>query len=67
MTARKFIDIGANLTDSMFSGVYNGSQKHPPDLDQVLARSFRIGLEKIIVTAGKSSILFSSNTNTLRL
>ncbi|KAM7537630.1 hypothetical protein Aperf_G00000067692 [Anoplocephala perfoliata] len=52
MTARKFIDIGANLTDSMFSGVYNGSQKHPPDLDQVLTRAFRTGLEKIIVTAG---------------
>ncbi|KAH9282539.1 putative deoxyribonuclease TATDN1 [Echinococcus granulosus] len=49
---RKFIDIGANLTDSMFSGIYNGSQKHAPDLDQVLSRAFSLGMEKIIVTAG---------------
>ncbi|VDO05408.1 unnamed protein product [Rodentolepis nana] len=52
MAARKFIDIGANLTDSMFSGYYNGSQKHKIDLDQVLSRAFQAGLEKIIVTAG---------------
>lgn len=49
---RKFIDIGANLTDSMFSGIYNGSRKHVPDLDHVLSRAFDLGMEKIIVTAG---------------
>lgn len=58
MAARKFIDIGANLTDSMFSGFYNGSQKHQADLNQVLSRAFQAGLEKIIVTAGLSSISF---------
>jgi hypothetical protein len=31
----RFIDIGANLTDVMYQGVYNGSSRHPPDL-QVL-------------------------------
>ncbi|VUZ40793.1 unnamed protein product [Hymenolepis diminuta] len=52
MAVRRFIDIGANLTDSMFSGFYNGSQKHQADLNQVLSRAFQFGLEKIIVTAG---------------
>ncbi|VDD79784.1 unnamed protein product [Mesocestoides corti] len=52
MLKRKFIDIGANLTDAMFQGIYNGSKKHMPDLDQVLSRAYKVGLEKIIVTAG---------------
>lgn len=47
-----FTDIGANLTDGMFRGVYNSSQKHPCDLDTVLDRSWHHGLEKIIITVG---------------
>lgn len=47
-----FPDIGANLTDGMFHGIYNGSQKHPDDLDIVLQRSWSNGLQKIIVTVG---------------
>lgn len=46
------LDIGANLTDGMFQGIYNGSQKHPDDLDIVLERSWNSGVEKIIVTVG---------------
>lgn len=45
-------DIGANLTDGMFQGIYNGSQKHPNDLDIVLERSWNSGLAKIIITVG---------------
>lgn len=45
-------DIGANLTDGMFEGIYNGSQKHPNDLDVVLDRSWQTGLQKIIITVG---------------
>ena len=48
----KIIDIGANLTDPMFKGFYNGSQKHPADLNNVLERSWKNGVDKIIVTAG---------------
>lgn len=48
----QFSDIGANLTDGMFRGNYNGSQKHPEDLDIVLERSWSTGLEKIIITVG---------------
>jgi hypothetical protein len=48
-----FIDIGANLLDSMYNGVYNeGKSYHPPDLDAVLARAWDSGLRKIIITAG---------------
>lgn len=50
-----FVDIGANLTDGMFQGIYNGSQKHPSDLDVVLQRSWATGLEKIIITVGTIS------------
>ena len=47
-----FLDIGANLTDAMYSGVYNGSQKHKPDLTHVLERAWSLGLDKIIITGG---------------
>ncbi|KAK9736514.1 TatD related DNase [Popillia japonica] len=49
---RKYIDIGANLTDLMYTGVYNGTKKHDNDLEHVLQRSWKFGLEKMIITAG---------------
>ncbi|KAN0031315.1 hypothetical protein ACTA71_010404 [Dictyostelium dimigraforme] len=53
----KFIDIGVNLTDSMFIGQYNnnGKQYHEADLKQVLERAWSIGMEKIIITSGRLS------------
>lgn len=45
-------DIGANLTDDMYKGIYNGSKKHEPDVGKVLERAWAAGLEKIFVTAG---------------
>ncbi|GLV40623.1 uncharacterized protein CBL_04426 [Carabus blaptoides fortunei] len=53
--AVNFIDIGANLTDAMYSGIYNGSTKHPNDLINVLKRSWDSGLQKIIITGGSLS------------
>nr|BAN21135.1 conserved hypothetical protein [Riptortus pedestris] len=50
--AMKFIDIGANLTDSMYKGLYHGSKKHDSDLSDVLLRSWDSGLEKLIITGG---------------
>jgi len=50
-----FVDIGCNLTDHMYQGKYNGSQKHPPDLDRVLARAWEAGLSHIIITAGTAN------------
>lgn len=52
MTMMKMIDIGANLTDSMYSGFYNGSKKHSPDLASVLKRAWDGGLDKIFITGG---------------
>ena len=48
----KFIDIGANLTDTMYSGDYNGSNRHPADLPAVLQRARDTGVEKMMVTGG---------------
>ena len=50
--SRFFLDIGANLTDTMYQGEYHGSKKHEPDLEQVLDRSWSQGLDKIIITGG---------------
>ncbi|XP_071443754.1 deoxyribonuclease TATDN1 [Hetaerina americana] len=52
MSARKMIDIGANLTDPMFQGIYNGTKKHEGDLNAVLERAWNAGVDKIIVTGG---------------
>uniref|UniRef100_T1ILX7 Deoxyribonuclease TATDN1 n=1 Tax=Strigamia maritima TaxID=126957 RepID=T1ILX7_STRMM len=54
MTAklRKMIDIGSNLTDPMFKGIYHGSKKHPEDLNQVIDRALQNDVKKIIVTGG---------------
>ncbi|XP_044766607.1 putative deoxyribonuclease TATDN1 [Coccinella septempunctata] len=52
---KRFIDIGANLTDPMFSGIYNGSVKHQKDLENVLERCWKVGMSKIIITGGSLS------------
>ncbi|ESS70574.1 hypothetical protein TCDM_00719 [Trypanosoma cruzi Dm28c] len=46
------IDIGINLTDNMFHGVYNGRKRHPADLDAVLARAVSVGVRCLLITAG---------------
>ncbi|KAI0565567.1 TatD related DNase [Gracilaria domingensis] len=50
-----FIDIAANLTDGMFAGNYNGSNRHPPDLSKVLTRATSAGVVRTMVTAGTLS------------
>lgn len=50
--ARRLIDIGANLTDAMFRGIYHTSQKHNDDFDLMLKRAKIGGVEKIIITGG---------------
>jgi len=51
-TIMKYIDIGANLTDPMFQGMYNQTVKHPPDYNNVLQRAWQSGMDKIILTVG---------------
>ncbi|KAK8803299.1 hypothetical protein WA158_000993 [Blastocystis sp. Blastoise] len=48
----KFIDIGANLTDPVFRGIYRSEQKHPDDFKLMLDRSKSCGIDKMIITAG---------------
>lgn len=50
--AMYFIDIGANLTDESYAGIYNGQQRHEPDIGAVLMRAREAGIMRTIVTAG---------------
>lgn len=46
----RFIDIGVNLTDPVFRGVYHGQKKHEDDLEAMLARSRSAGVKSMIIT-----------------
>ncbi|PMD26987.1 deoxyribonuclease-like protein tatD [Hyaloscypha hepaticicola] len=46
----RYIDIGINLTDPVYSGKYYGTQRHPYDLPGVLQRAKEAGCQKLIVT-----------------
>ncbi|KAJ9591812.1 hypothetical protein L9F63_001629 [Diploptera punctata] len=49
---KRFIDIGVNLTDAMYRGVYHDSKKHEPDLTDVIARAWGMEMQKMIITGG---------------
>jgi len=51
----KFFDIGANLTDPVFQGVYRGSQKHRSDFDDIMNRGKEVGLVGHMITGGTLS------------
>ncbi|EDV29121.1 putative deoxyribonuclease TATDN1 [Trichoplax sp. H2] len=56
----RLIDIGANLTDPVFNGVYRGKNVHKDDYNDVLQRSWNIGMQKIIITAGNLKESYSA-------
>jgi TatD DNase family protein len=48
----ELVDIGANLMDPMFQGIYRDKQRHQSDLDAILTRAQDAGVSEIVVTAG---------------
>lgn len=51
----KFIDIGVNLSDPIFKGIYHGTTKHVDDFNSVLARAYATGMTRMIITGGSYS------------
>ena len=60
MQRRQLVDIGANLTDGMFSGVYFGKGRHAADVATVVQRAWDSGVSRVVVTAGSLEDVTSS-------
>lgn len=48
----RLIDIGLNLTDHMYKGVYNGRQQHTSDIESILQRAVEVGVHGLLLTGG---------------
>ena len=48
----KYFDIGANLTDPVFVGIYRGKEKHRNDFEDIIKRGEDVGLSGYLVTGG---------------
>ena len=46
----RFADVGINLTDSTYRGIYHGKQAHEEDIKNVIQRAVDIGCVKFMVT-----------------
>lgn len=45
-----YYQIGINLADPIFRGVYHGKERHPDDLQAVVSRAQEVGCRKLLVT-----------------
>jgi TatD DNase family protein len=48
----RLVDIGLNLTDKMYQGIYSGHRQHKPDVAAVLQRAVDVGVHGVLLTAG---------------
>ncbi|CCE61183.1 hypothetical protein TPHA_0A00980 [Tetrapisispora phaffii CBS 4417] len=55
MTRPLYYDIGFNITDQMYKGIYNGSAKHESDLACVLERAQARGVGAALITGSSVS------------
>ena len=46
----RYIEIGINLTDPVYNGLYHGTQRHKNDLSDVVQRAVDSGCDKLMVT-----------------
>ncbi|KAK1443886.1 DNase TatD like protein [Babesia gibsoni] len=59
-SSHRFVDIGANLVDKMYKGIYNGKPRHIADLPNVIDRARNAGVAKIILTSGSLGDVYES-------
>ncbi|KAL1896828.1 hypothetical protein Sste5346_004461 [Sporothrix stenoceras] len=59
----RYIDIGINLADPIFRGMYHGKQRHPDDLVGIVQRARDVGCSRLIVTGSS----FKSSREALKL
>lgn len=46
------VDIGMNMTDKMFHGIYKGKKYHSPDIEAILSRCSTVGVHGLLLTGG---------------
>lgn len=47
-----FFDIAANLCDEQFQGIYHNKKYHDDDTDEVISRSLKMGVKKMLFASG---------------
>ena len=46
----RYADVGINLSDPVYQGIYHNKQSHAPDLPDVIARALAVNCTKLMVT-----------------